>query len=137
MLRREECEYDCNYWLRITKVVLDELSLNPLVCRKKGFDRRRTGESFVVSKMGGNQASASGSDVKSGDMVFEPILEEGVFRFDCSADDRNAAFPSHSFVNQKNRETPLLTTKGKPSFIPTFECAHGQQIVNIEVSYLA
>lgn len=87
--------------------------------------------------MGGVEARASSSDVKSGDMVFEPILEEGVFRFDCSADDRNAAFPSLSFVNQKHRDTPLLTSKGTPSFTPTFECILGQQIVTIEVSYLA
>lgn len=113
------------------------MSHNFFVHRKKEFDKRQAEESFVVSKMGGVEARTSGSDVKSGDMVFEPILEEGVFRFDCSADDRNAAFPSLSFVNQKDRDTPLLSINGKPSFTPTFECVIGQQIVNIEVSYLA
>ncbi|CAK9179426.1 unnamed protein product [Ilex paraguariensis] len=73
------------------------------------------------------------SDVKSGNMVFEPILEEGVFRFDCSADDRNAAFPSLSFVNPKDRETPIMTTDKAPSFTPTFECVLGQQIVNLQL----
>ncbi|KAK1393565.1 hypothetical protein POM88_012621 [Heracleum sosnowskyi] len=82
--------------------------------------------------MGGVGARASSSDVKSGDMVFEPILEEGFFRFDCSADDRIVAFPSLSFVNHKDRDTPLLTSKGKPSFTPSFECVIGQQIVTIE-----
>lgn len=101
--------------------------------RKKGFNKKWTRGRIVVSKMGGVEASASGSDVKLGDMVFEPILEEGVFRFDCSADDRNAAFPSLSFVNQKDRDTPLLTSKGKPSFTPTFECVLGQQIVKLEL----
>ncbi|KAK1367710.1 alpha-glucosidase 2 [Heracleum sosnowskyi] len=79
------------------------------------------------------EAMASGSDVQSGNMVFEPILEEGVFRFDCSAEDRNAAFPSLSFVNQKDRDTPLLNTRGKPTFTPTFECVLGQQTVEIEL----
>ncbi|KAK1366432.1 hypothetical protein POM88_041993 [Heracleum sosnowskyi] len=82
-------------------------------------------ESFVVSKMTGVEATASGSDVQSGNMVYTPILEEGVFRFDCSGDDRNASFPSLSFVNQKDRDTPLLNTKGKPTFTPTFECILG------------
>ncbi|KAL1834678.1 uncharacterized protein LOC108215608 isoform X1 [Daucus carota subsp. sativus] len=83
--------------------------------------------------MAGVEAAASGSDVQSGNMVFKPILEEGVFRFDCSADDMDAAFPSLSFVNQKDRDTLLLTTKGKPSFTPTFECVAGQQTVKIEL----
>lgn len=117
--------------LEIPCVVLEE------VHRKKGFDSRLIGKSFGVSKMIGVEAIASGSNVQSGNMVFEPILEEEVFRFDCSADDRTAAFPSLSFVNQKDRDTPLLTTKGKPSFNPTFECILGQQTVKIEVSYLA
>ncbi|KAK1367709.1 Alpha-glucosidase 2 [Heracleum sosnowskyi] len=83
--------------------------------------------------MTGVEATASGSDVQSGNMVFEPILEEGVFRFDCSAEDRNAAFPSFSFVNPKDRDTPLLNTRGKPTFTPTFECVLGQQTVKIEL----
>ncbi|KAJ0020657.1 hypothetical protein Pint_31284 [Pistacia integerrima] len=38
------------------------------------------------------------ADAISGDMIFQPILEDGVFRFDCSADDRDAAYPSLSFL---------------------------------------
>lgn len=70
----------------------------------------------------------------SGEMVFEPILEEGVFRFDCSVEDRNAAFPSISFENPKVRDTPMMNLDKPPTYIPTFECALGQQIVNIEVT---
>ncbi|KAF5936060.1 hypothetical protein HYC85_027189 [Camellia sinensis] len=73
------------------------------------------------------------SDVKSGNMVFEPVLEEGVFRFDCIADHRNAAFPSLSFVNPKDRDTPIMTSHNVSSYIPTFECVLGEQIVQIEL----
>jgi alpha-glucosidase len=72
------------------------------------------------------------SDANLGKMVFEPILEKGVFRFDCSADDRNAAFPSVSFVNPKARDTPIMTIHEVPSYIPTFESTLGQQIVSFE-----
>lgn len=72
------------------------------------------------------------SDGCSGTMIYEPILEEGVFRFDCSSDDRNAAFPSLSFLNSKVRDTPLMSEK-LPSYIPTFECTLGQQIVHLQL----
>ncbi|KAL0327711.1 UNVERIFIED_CONTAM: Alpha-glucosidase 2 [Sesamum angustifolium] len=65
-------------------------------------------------------------------MIFEPILEEGVFRFDCSADDRHAAFPSISFENSKVRDTPLVNVHKVPTYIPSFECVLGQQIVTVE-----
>lgn len=82
-------------------------------------------------------AEALNANVRSGKMVFEPILEEGVFRFDCSVDDRNAAFPSISFENAEVRDTPILNVDKVPTYIPTFECEMGQQIVNIEVvSYI-
>lgn len=89
----------------------------------------------VVSKMAGYEGKTMTSDVSSGKMVFEPILEEGVFRFDCSADDRKAAFPSLSFVNPKDRDTPIMSIHKVPSYTPTFESVMGQQIVNIEVTY--
>lgn len=75
------------------------------------------------------------AEARSGKMVFEPILEEGVFRFDCSEDDRNAAFPSISFENAKLRDTPMLNVHKLPTYIPTFECVMGQQIVNLEVVF--
>uniref|UniRef100_A0A803MCW7 Uncharacterized protein n=1 Tax=Chenopodium quinoa TaxID=63459 RepID=A0A803MCW7_CHEQI len=71
------------------------------------------------------------SDVCSGTMIYEPILEEGVFRFDCSSDDRNAAFPSLSFVDSKVRDTPLMSEK-LPFYIPTSECTLGQQVVRLQ-----
>lgn len=86
-------------------------------------------------KMGGIEGTTAMSDARTGNMIFESILEEGVFRFDCSADDRNAAFPSISFVDPKVRETPLMSIHKVPSHIPTFECVRGQQIVNIEVAF--
>ncbi|KMZ74916.1 alpha-glucosidase, family GH31 [Zostera marina] len=69
---------------------------------------------------------------KSGNMIFEPILEEGVFRFDCSAKHRQAAFPSFSFVQPKLRDTPI-TTNQLPQCVPVCKCIDGQQIVNIQL----
>ncbi|KAK6934863.1 Glycoside hydrolase family 31, N-terminal domain, partial [Dillenia turbinata] len=78
---------------------------------------------------GRNEATA---DIASGGMAFEPILEEGVFRFDCSVNDKDAAFPSLSFANPKDRDIPIMSNK-VPLYIPTFECVIGQQIVQIEL----
>lgn len=97
-------------------------------CATKRFKRKR----LVYSMMAGFEETAVNRGKISGSMIFEPILEEGVFRFDCSTDDRNAAFPSISFVNPKVRETPIMSIKNVPSYIPTFECFLGQQIVNVE-----
>ncbi|CAL5435982.1 unnamed protein product [Camellia sinensis] len=97
-------------------------------CRKKRINKR-----LIVSKMAEFEEMAVTSDVKSGNMVFESVLEEGAFRFDCIADHRNAAFPSLSFVNPKDRDTPIMTSHNVPSYIPTFECVLGEQIVQIEL----
>ncbi|KAM7264679.1 hypothetical protein ACFE04_002362 [Oxalis oulophora] len=71
--------------------------------------------------------------IKSGEMIFHPILEEGVFRFDCSADDRVTADPSFCFLDNKTvRDTPLMTHK-LPSYKPTFECLLGKQIVKLQL----
>ncbi|WCJ20545.1 heteroglycan glucosidase 1 [Euphorbia peplus] len=71
------------------------------------------------------------------DMIFQPILEDAVFRFDCSADDRLAAYPSLSFVDTKIRDTPTTTTTTTttttPSYTPTFRCVLGHQIVKLEL----
>ncbi|CAO2827331.1 unnamed protein product [Amaranthus hypochondriacus] len=72
------------------------------------------------------------SDVYARNMVYEPILEEGVFRFDCTSDDRSDAFPSLSFANPKVRDIPLMNEK-RPSYIPTFERTQGQQIVLLQL----
>ncbi|KAL6544174.1 hypothetical protein OROGR_010671 [Orobanche gracilis] len=82
--------------------------------------------------MAGYEGASLISETTSREMIFEPILEEGVFRFDCSADDRDAAFPSISFQNSKVRDTPLVNVDSVPTYIPNFECVSGQQIVNIE-----
>lgn len=72
------------------------------------------------------------ADATSGRMAFEPILEEGVFRFDCSGNDKDAAFPSFSFVDRKARETPIAVHK-VPEFVPLFKRVHGQQMVKIQL----
>ncbi|OAY24303.1 hypothetical protein MANES_17G004600v8 [Manihot esculenta] len=79
--------------------------------------------------MSGNEENTVNSDAKSGKMFFEPILEDGVFRFDCSSIDRAAAYPSLSFINTKLRDTLFNV----PSYIPTFECNSGNQIVKLEL----
>ncbi|KAK7367097.1 hypothetical protein VNO80_09106 [Phaseolus coccineus] len=65
-------------------------------------------------------------------MIFQPIVEDGVFRFDCSVKDREAASPSISFVNGKDRDTPISTEK-VPLYNPTFEIRLEQQIVKLEL----
>lgn len=102
--------------------------------RKRKVKRRLIDQtSAVISKMAGYEGTALNSEVRSGKMIFLPILEEGVFRFDCSADDRNGAFPSISFENAKVRDTPLSNVHKVPTYVPSFECVLGQQIVNLEV----
>lgn len=87
-----------------------------------------------LSSMEGAAAAATSDARSAGPMVFEPILEEGVFRFDCSADHRAEAYPSLSFADQTVRETPINPVSFKvPEFVPYFECAHGQQKVEIKV----
>ena len=103
--------------------------------KKKRVKKRLIGERLVL-KMAVYEGKVVPADFTSGNMLFKPILEEGVFLFDCSSDDRDAAFPSLSFTNQKNRDTPIMNHK-VPMYTPTFECVSGQQIVTIEVSYLA
>jgi len=79
------------------------------------------------------RSGISGSNVRPR-MIFQPIIEDGVFRFDCSVKVRETASPSISFVNSKDRDTPLSTEK-VPLYNPTFEIRLEQQIVKLEVSY--
>ncbi|URD84079.1 Glycosyl hydrolases family 31, partial [Musa troglodytarum] len=67
----------------------------------------------------------------AGAMVFEPILEEGVFRFDFSEADRAAAFPSLSFADPNVREAPIAVRR-VPEYVPAFERRRGQQMVMIQ-----
>lgn len=72
----------------------------------------------------------------SGKMIFEPILRDGVFRFDCGSHGRANAFPSLSFAYAKERDKPITSNTAYPSYVPTFECLFDQQIVTLEVSHL-
>ncbi|XP_010466714.1 PREDICTED: uncharacterized protein LOC104746868 isoform X2 [Camelina sativa] len=72
-------------------------------------------------------------EMGSTDMIFQPILEQGVFRFDCSVEHRKAAFPSVSFKNSKDREVPIVS-QNVPAFIPTCACLQDQQVVTFEFS---
>ncbi|WOL09513.1 hypothetical protein Cni_G18266 [Canna indica] len=87
--------------------------------------RRRDRSSKRVTMDEGKIADASG------EMVFQPILEEGVFRFDCSETSRAAAFPSLSFAGPDLRETPVAAQR-LPDYIPTFRSSNGQQTVMIQ-----
>ncbi|MCL7029646.1 hypothetical protein MKW94_010312 [Papaver nudicaule] len=67
-------------------------------------------------------------------MGFQPIMEESVFRFDCSGNDRSRAYPSLSFTDPKVRDTPHMDmVHNVPTYIPTFECLDTQQIITIEL----
>ena len=68
-------------------------------------------------------------------MTFEPILEEGVFRFDCSVNVRDAVPPSISFLNTNDRAISIYSEK-VPLYTPTFACRSEKQVVKLEVSYL-
>ncbi|KAI3974855.1 hypothetical protein MKX01_004966 [Papaver californicum] len=80
----------------------------------------------------GKEVVVDASNSCSGKMRFEPIMEESVFRFDCSGNDYH---PSISFSDPKVRDTPLVMVQSVvvPAYIPTFECADGQQIVSIQL----
>ncbi|RWR87274.1 Glycoside hydrolase [Cinnamomum micranthum f. kanehirae] len=82
-----------------------------------------------MAEYGGQKVTA---DVNTGNMLFMPVLEEGVFRFDCSEKDRDAAYPSLSFVDCKVRDRAIAVDK-VPEYIPDFECMHGQQTVTIKL----
>ncbi|KAJ4950153.1 hypothetical protein NE237_026985 [Protea cynaroides] len=102
----------------------------PLFRKQKHINNYRLGR--LASRMAEYDGKMVTADVTSGNMIFEPVLEDGVFRFDCSENDRIAAYPSLSFIDTKVRDTPIMNKK-VPLYIPTFECAHGKQIVNIEL----
>lgn len=86
-----------------------------------------------MAEYGGQKVTA---DANTGNMLFMPVLEEGVFRFDCSEKDRDAAYPSLSFVDCKVRDKAIAVHK-VPEYIPAFECMHGQQTVTIKVCHTA
>ena len=69
------------------------------------------------------------------DMIFEAILEDGVFRFDCSIDAQAAAFPSLSFVDPQTREIPVSSSQ-IPKYVPSFVNTGQKQDVIIKVEFL-
>lgn len=103
-----------------------------LICRKKRLSKKLISRR-LTAKMADQGEKSNTSDVTSSYMIYQPILEDGIFRFDCSANDRDTAYPSLSFINSKDRETPIMGHK-VPLYRPTFECLFGQQIVKFEVS---
>lgn len=107
-----------------------------MIAWEEGCERAVWIELKLACSMAGEGGVAFGSNVRLGNMVFVPILEEGVFRFDCSVDDRNAAFPSISFENPLVRDTPIMNVHKIPAYVPSFECAMGQQVINLEVIFV-
>ncbi|KAF4400709.1 hypothetical protein G4B88_001264 [Cannabis sativa] len=106
------------------------ISLSPFG-KKRPNKKLFTGK--FTCKMADYETKAVTTDA-SGNMVYEPILEDGVFRFDCTASDRDAAYPSLSFVNSKARDTPIKNQNvGDPTYIPAFKCHLGQQHVKLEL----
>ena len=65
------------------------------------------------------------ADVNSGNMLFIPGLPEGIFQFDCSEKDKDAAYPSLSFVGCKVRDTAIAVHK-VPEYFTSFECVGGK-----------
>ncbi|KAJ4951829.1 hypothetical protein NE237_028661 [Protea cynaroides] len=110
---------------------LEEMQ-NKLAAKRKQRYINNCSLGRLASRMADYDGQTVAVDVTSGNMIFEPVLEDGVFRFDCSGNDRISAYPSLSFIDAKVRDTPIMNKK-VPLYIPTFECAHGKQIVNIEL----
>ncbi|KAM3403740.1 hypothetical protein ACQJBY_007078 [Aegilops geniculata] len=67
-----------------------------------------------------------------GEMVWVPVLEEGVFRFDASEEARSAAGPSLSFVEPRRREEPR-EGGDRPAVVPACEVAGNVQKVVIKL----
>ncbi|KAK7315556.1 hypothetical protein VNO77_34109 [Canavalia gladiata] len=63
------------------------------------------------------QTIASGSRIKSKNMIFEPILKDGVFQYDCFVNDIDASYPNSSFVNSMNRDLLITTHKKLIEFV--------------------
>ncbi|CAA7012973.1 unnamed protein product [Microthlaspi erraticum] len=93
---------------------------------------RRKGKKSIVRMTVSGDSSETVEMAPKG-MIFEPILEQGVFRFDCSVEHKKAAFPSVSFKNSKDREVPIIS-HDVPSYVPAFDCIHEQQVVTFEFS---
>ncbi|KAJ6946630.1 hypothetical protein NC651_001358 [Populus alba x Populus x berolinensis] len=99
--------------------------------RKRRLDKKLSCRGLMSKMADHDQAKVVAADVVSGDMIFQPILEDGIFRFDCSAEARAASYPSLSFIRSKDRDTPIMS-HSVPSYTPTYECVSGKQTVKFE-----
>lgn len=73
----------------------------------------------------------------STNVVWLPIFEEAVFRFDQSDDARKGAAPCFSFTNSRLREEAIDVSSFKkktPTFVPQFSTEKGQQVVTLQVT---
>ncbi|KAL9369092.1 hypothetical protein Peur_040291 [Populus x canadensis] len=102
-----------------------------LASRKRRLNKKLSCRGLMSKMADHDQAKVVAADVVSGDMIFQPILEDGIFRFDCSAEARAASYPSLSFIRSKDRDTPIMS-HSVPSYTPTYECVSGKQIVKFE-----
>ncbi|CAH8314348.1 unnamed protein product [Eruca vesicaria subsp. sativa] len=117
------------------------LSLNPISPSLSLPSIRSSALPLTSSRSKGRQClvrrmSVSGGDCSEtapSDMIFRPILENGVFRFDCSVEHRVTAFPSVSFKNSRDREAPF-PSDNVPAYTPTYSFLEEQQVVTFQFS---
>ncbi|XP_031482012.1 uncharacterized protein LOC116252095 [Nymphaea colorata] len=87
---------------------------------------------LLTPRMAKLECEMNATDNKPKRMVCQPIIGEGIFRFDCSEHTRDAAYPSFSFANVKDREADITTCRS-PEYIPVYLHSNGQQIVTVEL----
>ncbi|WZZ28219.1 hypothetical protein YC2023_011620 [Brassica napus] len=91
--------------------------------------QKEEGKNIVKMTISGDNSETIG--IAPTEMIFEPILEDAVFRFDCSVEHRKAAFPSVSFKNIKDREVSVIS-HNVPAYTPTCVCLEEKQVVTFE-----
>ncbi|XP_031483310.1 uncharacterized protein LOC116252855 [Nymphaea colorata] len=87
---------------------------------------------LLMPRMAKHECKMDATENEPKRMVCQPIIGEGVFRFDCSEHARVAAYPSFSFANVEDRETGITTCR-LPEYIPFYLYSNGQQIVTVEL----
>ncbi|KAJ0254729.1 Heteroglycan glucosidase 1 [Hirschfeldia incana] len=109
------------------------LSLPAITSSALAFTTRSKGRRHCLVRRMSVSGGDSSETAPSVDMISEAILEDGVFRFDCSLEHRKAAFPSVSFKNSKDREVPIPSYIA-PVYTPTYSLLQEQQVVIFEFS---
>ncbi|BBN14507.1 alpha-glucosidase [Marchantia polymorpha subsp. ruderalis] len=70
-------------------------------------------------------------------MLWAPIIQEGVFRFDANEGAKKQAWPSVSFVNGQDRESPITLTAEahirEPLYIPQCRTDNGSQTITVKL----